>query len=496
MKKTVLILIVGVIFSGCKSNGTDSQAPEFSKERLKSHIATLASDEMRGRRANEEEYLQAAEYVADHLRKTGLQPFFQGHSDSIEEESYFQQVSFVEYTYGTGNWLKLSNPPEEVFMNDGYIILNPGDLNGITAINSLFFAGYGVHEPALGWDDFKGKDVEGKFVMMVDGIPGKKDHPEIAALYEKSPESLARRIEQLNTLNAAGLIVVSEMGEKYWKLSSVIHRKVGYNPVEPCYYGDPYDPDFPVIMIKPSLFGKHFPEIPFDAGQTYPEHSSYPVRMELSVDVRSRLFEAPNVAGVIPGSNPDLAAEYVVLSAHLDHIGSEGDKIFNGASDNASSCSVLLEVASEMAKKSPARSVVFVFYTAEEPCLWGSNHFIRHFPYSKEDILVNVNVEMVGKNDKGFKGFTAIGPPGFKHYFRNTPARTRYRDYREHRMKFRGSDQFSFFLYDVDAIRFGNLDYPEKHTENDDINIIDFDHVQDAARVLYLVTEQLANQTE
>ncbi len=493
MNKFLFIIFFAFLLLGCNPGPSESHGPVISKEKLRAHISILASDDMKGRKTNEEGYLKAADYVTDQLRETGLQPFFPATTAASHDRLYFEQVPFVEYTYGDNNWLKLSNPTEKVNMHNGYIILNPGDLNGVVRINSLFYAGYGIYEPELEWDDFSDADVRDKFVMIVDGQPDKDNHPEIYNLYEKSPQSLARRIERLKELKVAGLIIVSEMGEKYWDLSALIQRKLGYNPVDPSYMGDPYDPEFPVIMIKPSLFRNHFHEIPLTISKTnYPEHNVYPVEIELSVEVKKRLFSAPNVAGFIPGTDSILASQFVILSAHLDHIGTEGDKIFNGANDNASSCAVLLEVASSMVKSPPSRTVIFVFYTAEEPCLWGSNYFIRHFPFLRDDILLNVNVEMVGKNDKNFQGFTAIGPVEFEPSFRiNSPAKVRYRDYREHRMKFRGSDQLSFFLHDVDAVRFGNLDYPEKHTERDDISIIDFDHVRDAAVVLYKVTGKL-----
>lgn len=490
MWRISVIFIVVILSLGCNPDRSESQTPVIPKEKLRAHVTILASDDFRGRKTNEDGYLKAADYVADQLRETGLQPLF--------SNSFFQQVPFVEYAYGKNNWIQLSNTSEKVALNTGYIILNPGDLNGVIEINSLFFAGFGIHEPGLGWDDFSDADVRDKFVLMIDGLPEKGDYPEIFNRYEKSPESLTQRVKDLKKLGAGGLIVVSDMGEKYWEINTLIHKKLGYNPIEPVYMGDPYDPVFPVIMINPSLFRKHFPEIPLAVNPGKNDsRKAYAASIVLSVDVKSRLFSAPNVAGFIPGSDSIKASEHVILSAHLDHIGSDGDKIFHGANDNASSCAALLEVAATMVKESPARTVIFAFYTTEEPCLWGSNYFIRHIPFHSENILVNVNVEMVGKNDKDFKGFTAIGPMKFRSYFKiSNPARVKYLDYREHRMKFRGSDQFSFFLHDVDAIRFGNLDYPEKHTERDDISIIDFDHLQDAANILSQVTKEIANSPQ
>ncbi len=150
--------------------------------------------------------------------------------------------------------------------------------------------------------------------------------------------------------------------------------------------------------------------------------------------------------------------------------------------------------AKELVNNPPKRTVVFVFYTAEEPCLWGSQYFISNYNFNKENILVNINVEMCGKRDKGNRGTTAIGPVQFERYFRNSePFAINYLDCEQNKQKYSGSDQLSFYRMGLPAIRFGNLDYPEKHTSQDNISIIDFDYLSGFAETLLTITYQIAN---
>jgi hypothetical protein len=464
----------------------------FSKEQLKKHIQYLASDELKGRKTNEPGYLKAAEYVADYCSEIGLYPLFK---DSMENSNsgWFQQVQFIDYKMGVNNWLAF-NDGKKFYPDKGYFLMNSGDANGPVSIDSILFAGCAIHEPELGWNDFEGIDINGKYVMMVDGIPDENNFPELNKKHEQSHISLALKIEKLNEMGAAGLIVVSEASRKFWKLSARINQKLGYKPVEPSFWADPFHSELPVIMIHPDIFTAYFPTLNFVLNEdNYPQPFYFNSNIQLSFDISNRFFSAPNVAGYISGSDYE-NEEVIILSAHLDHIGSDGNEIFNGANDNASSCSVLLEIAKELVNNPPKRTVIFVFYTAEEPCLWGSQYFIYHYNSNKENILVNINVEMCGKRDKGNRGTTAIGPVQFEKYFRNSePLAINYLDCEQNKQRYSGSDQLSFYRNNIPAIRFGNLDYLEKHTSRDDISIINFDYMLSFAETLLTITYEIAN---
>jgi len=494
MKNQVWLILCLVLLFSCSNRNSSRENGIFGKEQLKQHIQYLASTELQGRKTNEPGYLKAATYVADYCKGIGLTPFFKDTSAN-SNNGWFQQVPFVDYEMGENNWLTF-NDEKKFYPNKGYFLMNSGNANGKISIDSILFAGFAIHEPGLGWDDFAGINIQEKYVMMVDGIPDEKDFPELNDQHSQSHISLADRINKLYEMGAAGLIVVSEQSRKFWKISARINEKLGYKPVNPSFWADTYHPSLPVIMIHPDIFKSYYPNIEININnEHYPEPYYFQSEIHWSVDVRNRIFNAPNVAGVIPGSDSLLSNEYIILSAHLDHIGTEGDKIFYGANDNASSCAVLMEVAKELTYNPPQRSVILVFYTAEEPCLWGSQYFVSDYNLNKENILININVEMCGKRDKGSRGTTAIGPSGFEKYFaKSYPLPVNYLDLENNKERYNGSDQLSFYRQGLPAIRFGNLDYPEKHTFKDDISIINFKYLDDIAETLLSITKGIANE--
>jgi len=490
MKNLILIALVLFFVQACSPGNSQLQSSKISKENLKQHIQYLASADLKGRKTNEAGYYTAAEYIANYCKEIGLQPLF---TDKNNPGDWFQQVPFLDYQYGPDNWISFTDN-KKFFLEDGYFLLNAGNAGGLISIDSILFAGYGIYEPDLGWDDFAGIDISGKYVMIVDGNPDKTKFPEIDHLHSESHISLDKKIDFLHKQSAAGLIIVSETSRKYWDLTKRVHQRLGYKPVLPSFWADPYHPELPVLMIHPDIFKSYCPDVETNIDENhYPKPYTFQAEIQLSVDVVNRIFNAPNVAGYISGSIYNVSDEVIIMSAHLDHIGTEGNEIFYGANDNASSCSVLLEIAKELVKNPPDRTVLFVFYTAEEPCLWGSQYFVSN--YNKENILVNINVEMCGKRDNGNRGTTAIGPVDFKKYVNKTrPLSVRFLDLEKNKEKYSGSDQLSFYRENIPAIRFGNLDYPEKHTTKDDISIIDFNYLNDVAETLLSIIKEIANE--
>lgn len=495
MKNSIWISAGFLLILACSSPEQNKQVGPISQVQLKNHIEYLASSELAGRKANERGFILAVEYVTNYCREIGLEGFFPFSQDRHNKGNLLQKVPFLDYHYGPDNWLSFKDD-KKFHIEDNYFLLNSGKTIGLISIDSILFVGFGIHEPDLGWNDFKGIDLEGKFVMIVDGLPDKNDFPEIEHLYSESHISLKRKIDYLHRYKAAGLIIVSESSRKSWDLTKRIHQKLGYKPIDLSFWADPYHPELPVVMIHPDIFNHYFPGIETNTSKNnYPSPYVVHSEIKLSVDVKNRVFDSPNVAGIIQGTDSLLVSEFIVLGAHLDHIGTDGKKIFYGANDNASSCAALLELARNLKNQPCKRSVVFVFYTAEEPCLWGSQYFVSNFPGDKKQILVNINVEMIGKAKKGNVGTIAIGPEEFKSYFHKIdPLSVNYLDLENYKDKYSGSDQLSYYRNGIPAIRFGNLDYPEKHTTKDDVSIIDFNYLEDITETLFNIVNQIANE--
>lgn len=367
---------------------------------MRAHVAFLASDALRGREAGTPDYDKAAAYVAEQMRAAGLQP-------AAAAGSWFQTVPLVVSKAVSEPTLTLSSAAGSaplVFGTD-FTIRGSSSAAAIDVTAPVVFAGYGVVDPALGRDDYRGLDVRGKIVALLYTGP-KKLNSEIAA-------HLGNRIDRGRIAAAHGAVGVVYL----WtgQLESMLPfaratrdwdaRGVAWaNPD-----GSARDAGAPALAAL-SFTGaaKLFAGSKIDwgavraadaAGEAVP---TGPLAATLAAKARFTLthVDSSNVVGRLPGSDPRLAGDVVVLSAHLDHIGItrpvNGDTINNGAMDNAVGIASLIEAAKlfQASGQRPKRSVLFLAVTAEEKGLIGSDYFATHPTVPAAHIVANVNLDM------------------------------------------------------------------------------------------------------
>jgi len=356
-------------------------APEFSPESFRSHVDFLADDRLEGRDSGSRGYDIAALYVASRFEALGLKP---GGRDG-----WYQQVPFLES--------RLSGEPGSLaiggrrFVHGQEIVLTPTpDAAPVVAGAEAVFVGYGLEAPEIGIDDYKGLDVRGKVVVVLNGFP-KGMKSDIGAHLNSDKRRVASRH------GAIGLISIrtaSEAKRRPWS-------RVRANSDEPSLGwvgedGRPYTPA-PGLRFRASVdtaaaealfagsktpLARVLAEADRDGGR--PKGFALKPRVEASQQSSQRRFASPNVLAMLPGSDPKLAGEYVLLMAHLDHEGmkaqGEGDRIYNGAMDNAVGIATMLEVARAMAASPdrPRRSILFAAVTAEEDGLLGAQYLARH----------------------------------------------------------------------------------------------------------------------
>ena len=221
--------------------------------------------------------------------------------------------------------------------------------------------------------------------------------------------------------------------------------------------------------------------------------------------VEAATHQAPNVVGLLAGSDPLLRNEYVVLSAHFDHVGvgtpdEQGDSIYNGADDNASGTAAMLEVARALASldRRPARSILFAFVSAEEKGLLGSAHFVAQPPVPLERMAANINVDMIGRNAPDTivaigQDYSSLGPT-IQRIAAAHPALglTVAPDLWPEEQLFFRSDHFSFAAREVPAIFFTSGLHEDYHAPSDEAGTIDSDKVARVARLILRVTHDLA----
>ncbi|HVR96429.1 MAG TPA: M28 family metallopeptidase [Thermoanaerobaculia bacterium] len=404
---------------------------------LRAHMAFLAGDLLQGRGTATREYEIAAKYVAAQFEAAGLEPGVNGgwlQPVPLRRSELDPEASSVEIVQPDGERKRL------VFAED-YVM--GGSLSPATEIEApVVFAGYGITAPELGHDDYAGVDAKGKIVAFLGGAP---------ATFQREERTYYASVKGQNAVahGAVGTLRLwSAEEEKSGPWSGVV-RSLARSPTFTWLDGEEPHGSFPQLRgnawLGPAVSG-----VPLRARI---------IKKSVLTDARS-----PNVVALLPGSDPRLRAEYVVFTAHLDHLGTgeavNGDSIYNGAVDNASGVAALIEIARVFASlpERPRRSLLFVAFTGEEPGLLGSSYFVHHPPVPIDSIVANVNID--GASVWPYDGLI---PRGAEH---STLAQVVEAaalaagakivpDPFPDRVSFAGSDQYSFVERGIPALNVG-----------------------------------------
>lgn len=362
---------------------------------MRAHVAYLADDSLNGREAGTPDYDRAAAYVVAQFKAAGLEP-------GGDAGGWYQKVPLV-VTRATGAPAMTLNGQPLVFNVDFGVVPTPG-LSGLTLSAPVVFAGYGVVDAATGRDDYRGLDVRGKIVAIFYSGP-KGLNSEVAA-------HLGNRIDRAWVAaahGAAGVVLIyTSQIEKTRSFARTVRdwdaRRMAWTEAD-----GTRDLGAPLVGLlsftgATKLFAGYHGgwdaiRAAEDAGEPVP---TGPLAATIATDQRYETTRvvSENVVGRLPGGDPRLSAETVVLSAHLDHIGItrpvNGDRINNGAEDNATGIATLIETAKlfHADRAAPKRSVLFVAVTAEEKGLVGSDYFARHPTVARANIVANVNFDM------------------------------------------------------------------------------------------------------
>lgn len=350
----------------------------------------LAADELKGRRTGSEGNNIAARYIASHLQAYGYQP-------GAGDDGYFQAVPLALSKPAATSQLEADK--STFVFNEDYIIMSGGaaDLN-TTAV----FAGHGWVDEGKNIDDYKGLDVAGKVVFVLSGIPDDNDR---RAAFNAIPvkQKIARE------KGAAALIEIYTLNFPW----NFFTRYFGGERIGLVSEEDAADDQAMVYgwvknIVKDELFSR------------MKEGKTVKVRLTSS-GMTKEAMPSNNVIGVLEGTDPVLKNEYILLSAHFDHVGvgrqggsrfTEQDSIFNGARDNAMGTVALLTAARALSQERPKRSVIVLAVTAEEIGLLGSGHYAEHPLFSLEKTIFNLNTDGGGYNDTRSVSVIGFGRTG------------------------------------------------------------------------------------
>jgi Zn-dependent M28 family amino/carboxypeptidase len=361
------------------------------------YVKILAADDMEGRETGSPGLRKAQEFVVEQLKRARLEP--------VGSSSYYQPVRFesrqiVEKESSLA--LVHNGQVEPLALGEDAIFSTRVDF--ASALDApLVFAGYGLTIPELGHDDLSGLDLRDKVVVIFGGAPA-----DIPGALASHYQSAGERWKALRKAGAVGVITIlnpaamdipwsrisanrahPSMALKGTEFDETSGEKLAvvFNPekAQKLFEGSGHTLQEMLDLVKDRKPLPRFPLVPT-------------IRAKASVN--KKMVDSANLVAELPGSDPKLRNEYVVLSAHLDHLGIgepiNGDRIYNGAMDNASGSAVLLDLIASLKKspKKPQRSLLFVFVTGEEKGLLGSRYFTTHPTVKPGSMIANINIDM------------------------------------------------------------------------------------------------------
>ena len=401
-----LILCLSIIlFASCKKETilSDENLAQFSEsvnpEDIRHHIAVLADDSLKGRLPGTPEYDKAMAYVANQYKKLGLKPL-----GDKEGSTYYQTLMLRNSLVNNKQSFLILKDTDTLQVGTDYFYLGNANEKVTEFLGELVIAGYGVQAPEYDFNDFENLDVKGKIVIVFSGAPTSLPASERAYLGNTNT-----KIATLDNLGATGvLFVIAPGGRGNFEGSYENVSLKGMNSV--------LMPDGKALgrtdFGKNLKFGGFFnwssllklAGLTSENWKAYSENGAALTQPTNTMQLKGKVvstfkeIESANVIGLLEGA--ELKEEYIVHTAHLDHIGIgkaiNGDSIYNGAHDNASGISAMLEIANLYSKlpSKPKRSVIFAAVTAEEMGLLGSKYLAVNPLVEQQKIIANVNTDM------------------------------------------------------------------------------------------------------
>ncbi len=438
---------------------------EVKKEDLESHIYFLASDEMRGRMTGTQENLIAARYIAEQLKVNGVKPV-------PGSDTYFQQVSLVK-----------AQPPKVGTLSVGDSLFNIwDDLIFITATDAkitgeLIYLNFGLEE------DFEGKDVKGKIIIAKAGDGGKS-----RSSYGLTKKKLAMARDK----GALALVELYRPSRIPWKLL------INY------LSGDRFDLDGgqeieaynSIWLVDEGALLDYFKSM---------EGQSVTINVKGSAQERVKV---PNVVGYIEGTDPKLKDDYIMISAHFDHVGVKPvlageDSIWNGARDNGIGVANMLNTAKYFAQHPPKRSIAFLACNAEEVGLLGSQWYSENPTIPLKNTVFNFNTDTGGYDDISkvtIVGFNRTNVTPFLIEGAEKFGLEAIDDMFPEENFYDRSDNVSFAAKGIPAISYGpgvveNADEINKyyHQPTDEANTLDYDYLIKFSRAYIYTLGKIAN---
>jgi Zn-dependent M28 family amino/carboxypeptidase len=490
--RNILLVVLFLALAGACSAQQTPPASHFDGNSWWAHVKFLADDSLEGRDTGSEGLRKAQAYAVEQLQKAGLEP--------AGTSGFYQPVGFTQFEVDEAKSslaLVTGGESKPLSFADDAFISSRATRTSVNLTAALVFVGYGLKIPEKNLDELAGLDLKGKIVIYLAGSPS--DIPTALASHYQTP---GERWKSLHAAGAIGTIVIFNPASM-----DIPWSRISLNRNHPSM--DLADPEFDEtpglqlgVACNPAsaepLFagsGHSFAEIAALGKDRKPlPHFPLAVSLKANAVIETKSLESTNIVAKLPGSDPALKNEFVVLSAHIDHVGIgapiNGDRIYNGAMDDGSGSALVLDMAANL-KAHPEkiqRSVLFLLVTAEEKGLLGSKYFAAHPTIPLKSIVGDVNVDMflpivplkilkiegIEESDLGSRAAAIAQSLGIKPIADPEPLRN----------AFIRSDQYSFIKKGVPAVKVDvgfELGTPEQkifkdwltnryHAPSDDVN--------------------------
>jgi hypothetical protein len=402
------VLVLAFLLTAVVAQQPTSKEP--SLDRLRQVIAYLASDALEGRRTGTPGANDAAHYIAGEFNRVGLRPGLQmarpARTRGENQARYLQPFPYVASVELANNNLFYVNPGKADDIS-AYMVGRDWMPLGFSSNASvkgaeMVFAGYGISSSELKYDDYAASNAKGRVAIVFSGTPD-GDNPH--GLFARAGE-IRFKVAAARAAGAQGLLIIAS------------EEKLKDDRLALLSYDNKGEAGLPVVVISRQLAAKlmgsrdklaDFENAADSRKSNANADKRLPVRglkLDLSVDVLRRESPSFNVIGILPGNDPKLKNEAIVIGAHYDHLGMGGEGsgslsastgIHHGADDNASGVAALIELARMLSLQKLRRTVVFIAFSGEEEGLIGSNYYVNHPIVPLANTVAMINMDMIGR---------------------------------------------------------------------------------------------------
>lgn len=469
-------------------------SPEITAEEIRQHISYFASDELKGRDSGTEEIKEAADYISREFQAYGLKPIFDG--------KYLQEFPFIKTIELTdNNTLTFFYGDKEVSpkLQNEYITV---PFSGNSKVQGqLVFAGFGISASDLNYDDYAGMDVKNKIVIVFRNTP----EPDVPHSEFDAHSPLRKKSSVARDKGAAGIIFINPYDE----------NKTSDDLIEFDYDRGGSISDFAVVNTKREIVESILESEGKNLAELYKQiiDTKTPASFELKNSFAKIVTEVKeveaiswNVGGYIEGNDPSLKNEWLIIGAHFDHLGMGGDgslyrgeepQIHNGADDNASGTTGVLELAEKFVsvKDKIKRNIAFFTFSGEELGLLGSNYLVNNLPFPVQSAIAMINMDMIGRlNDSSLIVYGTGTSSGWKDILNKFNTQGFKLTLNEE--GFGPSDHSSFYGAKIPVLFFFTGTHEDYHKPSDDTEKINFQGEQDILNYIYDIVMDIDGNPE